>query len=172
MRSAALFALSAALMVLAPATAMANTTLSPTSLTFSQQVGASSAPQTATLTQDCNGGLDGFLCGLFGSATFNPSITVTPAQFAQTNNCPMTLSATFAAAASCAINVTFSPSAVGAVSGTLSTGMSGPTASLSGTGTPAPPLTPATPAGGKKCKKAKKHSAASAKKKKCGKKKK
>src|SRR5205823_4856317 len=101
-------------------------TLSPTSLTFSSQnVGTTSAPQAATLSNS-------------GSAPLSiSSIAITGADsgdFAQTNNCNSSL----AAGAQCTINVTFRPTATGTRTGTLTVtdnaSGSPQTASLSGTG--------------------------------------
>ena len=111
--------------------------LSPTSLTFaSQTVGTTSAPQTATLT---NTGKK--------SVTIT-SITITgtnKGDFAETNTCGTTL----AVGASCTISVTFTPTATGTRSGTLSVSDdavgSPQTASLTGTGAGGPdPLGTAT----------------------------
>ena len=78
-------------------------TLSPTSLTFpSQSIGTASAAQAVTITNSGNAGL-----------TVN-SIQATGA-YAQTSNCPGSLSA----GASCTINVTFSPTVAGPANGTL-----------------------------------------------------
>jgi Abnormal spindle-like microcephaly-assoc'd, ASPM-SPD-2-Hydin len=78
-----------------------NVTLSPTTLTFTNQtVGTTSAAKPVTLTNT-------------GTATLTiSSITFTdedPSDFAQTNNCPASLVAN----ASCTINVTFTPIAAG-----------------------------------------------------------
>src|SRR5205814_8789583 len=85
--------------------------LSPTSVSFgSHPVNTTSAAQTVTLTNNGN------------SALTIASISITgtnSGDFAQTNNCPLSPS-TLAASASCAINVTFRPTAAGARSGTLS----------------------------------------------------
>ncbi|HEY6293124.1 MAG TPA: choice-of-anchor D domain-containing protein [Terriglobia bacterium] len=95
-------------------------TLSPSSLNLGNVLlGSTSAPQNVTLST--NGPI---------SIT---SIT-TSAQFAQTNDCGSSLGA----GGSCAITVTFTPSALGVQSGTLSVSDSGggspQTGSLSGTG--------------------------------------
>ena len=82
--------------------------LTPTSLTFAAQtVGTTSAPQTATLTDVST-----------NNSIKITSVTITganAADFAQTNNCGTSL----AAGLSCSINVTFTPSATGARSATL-----------------------------------------------------
>ncbi len=72
-------------------------TLSPTTLTFTNtQLGTTSAAQTVTLTNT-------------GSAALNISSVGASGDFAQLNNC----GATVAAANSCTINVTFTPTATG-----------------------------------------------------------
>jgi hypothetical protein len=96
--------------------------VTPVILTFpSQQVGTSSAAQTATLT---NGG---------DVALSFSSIQVT-GDYQQTNNCPAQLPAD----SSCAINVTFSPTVTGTRNGTLTAsdnaGGSPQTESLTGVG--------------------------------------
>jgi Abnormal spindle-like microcephaly-assoc'd, ASPM-SPD-2-Hydin/Right handed beta helix region len=110
-------------------------TPSPTTLAFGNQVlNTSSASQPITLT---NG----------GTASLSITSISASANFAQTNNCGSSL----AAGANCAINVTFTPTALGALTGTISitdnaTG-SPQTVSLGGTGiaaTPAASLAPTT----------------------------
>ncbi|MCU1308010.1 MAG: glycosyl hydrolase [Acidobacteriaceae bacterium] len=97
-------------------------TLSPGGLTFGQQkVGITSSPAIVTLTNT-------------GTTTLTVSNVSIPAgDFAQTNNCT-----SIAPSGSCTINVTFSPSAAGVRSNTLTvTSNANPTtttASLSGTG--------------------------------------
>ncbi|MGA8271225.1 MAG: choice-of-anchor D domain-containing protein [Candidatus Sulfotelmatobacter sp.] len=77
--------------------------LAPTSLTFSaQQVGNSSAAQAVSLTNT-------------GNVAMSIGTVQTTGDFAETNNCSFTL----AASASCAINVTFTPTASGVRSGSL-----------------------------------------------------
>jgi phospholipase C len=107
-------------------------TLSPPSLTFaSQNVGTTSAPQTVTMTN-------------IGTGTLNiTSIASNNPDFAQTNTCGPTL----APAATCNINVTFTPSHTGSDSGTVTItddGANNPqTIPLSGTGVaPAVSLSP------------------------------
>ncbi|PYV19321.1 MAG: hypothetical protein DMG21_01985, partial [Acidobacteria bacterium] len=100
----------------------ATATLSPTSLTFAgQAVGTTSAAQPVTLSNTSN-------------ATLSISSIALSGDFAQTNNCGSSL----AANSSCAINVTFTPTAVGSRTGTLmvtdSASGSPQTVSLSGTG--------------------------------------
>jgi FtsP/CotA-like multicopper oxidase with cupredoxin domain len=104
--------------------------LSPLSVPFgNQMVGTTSAIKLVTLTN----------AGSVGSTLTinNKTITGTNAgDFAQTNNCPTTLSA----GASCSFSLTFKPTAVGARGATLSVTSSDPvnptlTSALSGTGT-------------------------------------
>jgi hypothetical protein len=108
--------------------------LSPTSLTFpAQQVGTSSSAQSVTLSNAGNAAL---------SIT---SITVS-GDFSQTNTCGSSV----AAGASCTLSVTFTPTAAGSRSGTLTiTDNASPatqTVSLTGTGvaTPVVSLSPAS----------------------------
>ena len=103
-------------------------------LTFGNvSVGTISAAQTVTLSNA-------------GSAPLNISSIVAPVQFAQTNNCPASL----ATNATCAISVTFAPTAAGPAAGDLvisdNSGnvASTQTVSLSGTGV-ALPTGPAAP---------------------------
>jgi ASPM-SPD-2-Hydin domain-containing protein/centrosomal CEP192-like protein/HYDIN/CFA65/VesB family protein len=79
-------------------------TVTPASMTFGSQVVNSTSPSdTVTLTNTGNASLS------------LASVTVT-GNFAQTNNCGTSL----AAGASCTVNVTFTPAAVGSPTGTLS----------------------------------------------------
>ncbi len=101
-------------------------TLSPTSLSFgSQLLGSASAAQTITLTNP-------------GSSALTISSIAASGDFSQTNTC----GASVAAAGTCAISVTFMPTAAGARTGTISVNDNAPgsphTASLTGTGTTAP----------------------------------
>lgn len=108
-------------------------TLSPASLTFGGQlVGTTSAVQSTTLTNT-------------GNAPLTISAISVTGDFAQTNTCGTTL----AAGASCSINVTFTPAAVGTRSGsvTVTDNASGSPhgVSLIGTGTaPIASLSPAS----------------------------
>src|SRR5947209_7045916 len=78
--------------------------LSPASLAFgSQVVGTTSAAQSVTLTNT-------------GSSSLNISSVATMGDYAQTNNC----NASLGKGASCNINVSFTPTATGTRSGTLS----------------------------------------------------
>jgi hypothetical protein len=104
------------------ATTVPTACLSPGSLTFSgQNLGVTSAAQTVTLTS----------CG---SAALSITSIAASGDFGQTNNCGSSL----APAASCTIQVTFTPTAFGARTGTLSVtdnaSGSPQTAGLSGTG--------------------------------------
>jgi hypothetical protein len=106
--------------------------LTPASLSFTAQTGATSAAQTATLKNT-------------GNATLNiSSITLAganPADFAQTNACGESL----AAGASCAISLSFTPASTATFTATLSVADnaagSPQTVSLTGTGTVPPPPT-------------------------------
>ncbi|MGH2956685.1 MAG: hypothetical protein ACRDL6_06810 [Solirubrobacterales bacterium] len=172
MRLAGLVALATGALALSPSAASGALSLSPTSLSFSQPVGTTSTPQTATLTLACD--------GCFPADTFSPVIATTPGTFTQTNDCPPQLFVNFLGLPetdSCTINVAFAANTAGTVNGTLSTGPGGPTASLTGTGVAPPVSIPSsTPSAGgqlgqvKKCnkkkKKKKKKSAAAAKKRK------
>jgi hypothetical protein len=82
----------------------ANATVSASSLTFSgQEVGTTSPTQTLSLTN-------------YGEATLNIGTIAASANFSETNTC----GATLAAGANCPINVSFSPTASGTLTGTLS----------------------------------------------------
>jgi methionine-rich copper-binding protein CopC len=110
-------------------------TLSPASLTFiSQYIGTTSAPQTVTLTNSGN------------QALVISSVAITGTNltdFGQTNTCPLSPS-TLAAGASCTVSVTFSPTASGTRTASLTftdNAFNSPqSAGLSGTGT-TPPAT-------------------------------
>ena len=97
-------------------------TVSPSALTFaSQVVGATSAALMVTVANS-------------SSAAITLSSFSVAGPFAETNTCPATL----AAAASCTVKVTFSPTATGAAVGSLAIANSGPspqvTVQLSGQG--------------------------------------
>jgi hypothetical protein len=97
-------------------------TASPSSLSFgSTAVGATSA-STVTVSNP-------------GSAAVSMASVGVTGPFSETNNCGTSL----AAGASCAVSVTFAPTAAGSASGTLSVNSSAPgsplTVALSGTGT-------------------------------------
>ncbi|HEY7338728.1 MAG TPA: choice-of-anchor D domain-containing protein [Bryobacteraceae bacterium] len=104
----------------------------PNTLTFSQNVGAASAPQTVIISN-------------FGGSPLTGLTVSAAGGFAQTDDCPSTLQA----GASCTVSVTFTPSASGTVTGTLNisdeSGNAGTaqTVVLNGTGTtPAATFTP------------------------------
>jgi FG-GAP-like repeat/Abnormal spindle-like microcephaly-assoc'd, ASPM-SPD-2-Hydin len=81
-----------------------NTTLSPTSLTFTTQlVGTSSPAQSVTLTN-------------YGETTLNITSITTSGDFSQTHTCGSSL----ATGASCTVSVTFKPTQRGTRTGTLS----------------------------------------------------
>ena len=85
--------------------------LSPRSLNFgNQQVNTTSAVQTVTLTNTSNANLTIHSIGLSGTNS---------GDFHQSNTCPSS-SSTLAAGASCTISVTFTPTAEGSRSASLS----------------------------------------------------
>src|SRR5205814_27421 len=101
-------------------------TLSATSLSFSSQpVSTTSAAQPVTVTNS-------------GTTPLIVSGITTSGDFEQTNNCPVP--PTLAVSAACTINVTFTPTAGGTVTGTLTitdNALSSPqTVSLTGVGVP------------------------------------
>jgi hypothetical protein len=163
----------------APGSASASAVISPTALTFPTTLaGSMSAPVAVTLTKDCTGAENTNCLSNMGDEgpSFTTAISVS-GPFAQTNNCPPLLTTTPDNSVSCTINVTFAPTAAGPAAGTLVTGTqtlsgeAGPTAPLSGTGTPK--VATETPGQHKtKCKKKKVKKGAAAAKKKCKKKKK
>jgi hypothetical protein len=107
-------------------------TLSPASLTFGGQlVGTTSAVQSTALTNT-------------GNAPLTISAISVAGDFAQTNSCGTTL----AAGASCSINVTFTPTAVGTRSGSVAVtdNASGSPQSVSLTGTGTAPMATLSPA--------------------------
>jgi len=98
-------------------------TLTPASLAYAVQlINTSSASQPATLTNT-------------GTTSITITSITTTGPFSQTNNCPSSL----AASASCTINVVFTPTKAGTLTGTLSVVDNGPnspqTVALSGMGT-------------------------------------
>jgi hypothetical protein len=142
--------LAAILLGATASTASATRTLSPTSVEYgNRQIGTSSPAQAFTLKVRCT--LVIFPTTKCLQDTFSPSIS-TSGQFAQTNNCPATLTGLATkpgvdpelGAQTCTINVTFTPTSTGPIAGTLSTGSGGPTAALSGNGVtfPTPPTPP------------------------------
>jgi hypothetical protein len=103
--------------------------LAPTSLTFSSQVVGSTSPaQAVTLTNN-------------GSVALSITSITASSSFAETNTCGSSV----AAGAACNLNVTFTPSTTGTISGTISIADSASgspqTVSLTGTGTGAPAVT-------------------------------
>jgi hypothetical protein len=112
-----------------PSTVQAN----PSALNFGSEVtGTTSPAQSVTVTNPT------------GSAATVSSISTT-GDFAQTNNCGTSI----AAGGSCTANVTFSPTAAGAQSGTLAVNAGGvtDTVALSGTGTAPGPVLSMNPGG-------------------------
>ena len=102
---------------------LSGATLSPAALMFaSQNVGSASAPQTVTLSST-------------GNVPLNLTSIQTTGDFSQTNNCGTSV----AVAASCTITVSFSPTAHGSRTGTLTVSSDAntpiPSVTLSGTGT-------------------------------------
>ncbi len=105
---------------------------SPTALTFSPQVtGTTSAAQTVTVANPTS------------AAAVVSSITAS-GPFAETNNCGSSI----AANGSCTVNVTFSPTATGTSTGSVTINAGGVTStvSLTGTGTAPGPVLSASPA--------------------------
>lgn len=149
--------LTAILLGATASTASATRTLSPTSVDYGdRQIGTSSPAQAFTLRVRCT--LIIFPSTKCVQDTFNPSIS-TSGQFTQTNNCPATLTGLATkpgvdpelGAQTCTINVTFTPTSTGPMTGTLRTtgilsGSPGPAATLTGNGVITPtPSTPPTP---------------------------
>jgi hypothetical protein len=106
----------------------------PSTLTFSQNIGTTSSAQTITVTN-------------FGGSNINGLTISAAAPFAQTSTCPSVLTP----AATCVVSVTFTPTAQGAVSGSVNVvddsynAGTSQTLILNGTGTvPAASITPAS----------------------------
>lgn len=117
----------------ASSTGSASATLVPSGLTFSsQEINSSTSPQSVTLTNT-------------GSLALSLSQLSVTGAFSQTNNCGNSL----ASGAACTIQVTFTPTAVGTQSGTLTVSDNASSGSqqvaLSGTGVSAV-VSAATPA--------------------------
>jgi hypothetical protein len=113
----------------APGTPLPMLTLSATNLTFSSQTdGTTSAAQTVTMTNS-------------GQATLTLNSIAASGDYAQTNNCGSSV----APGANCTISVTFTPSAAGSRTGTLTitdNASGSPQAvTLSGTGVATPGVT-------------------------------
>ncbi len=107
-------------------------TASPTALNFGNEpTGFTSAAQNVTLTN-------------YASSAAAVSSIATTGDFAQTNNCGSSI----ASGASCTVSVTFSPTATGSRTGTLTATAGGNTSTvnLSGTGTAPGPALSANPA--------------------------
>ena len=110
---------------------------------------APSSPVDDPQIQSCFGGSGGFNFGYHqlgtsasqrfalgvSNDTFSPRIGVS-GDYAQTNNCPPTLSAPNERVQGCIIDVTFTPTGKGPRRGTLTTGPGGPTVALNGGGEP------------------------------------
>src|SRR5919108_1661060 len=119
--------LTAILLGATASTASATRTLSPTSVDYgNRQIGTSSPAQAFTLKVRCT--LVILPTTRCIEDTFSPSIS-TSGQFAQTNNCPGTLTGLATkpgvdpelGAQTCTINVTFTPTSTGPQTGTLRT---------------------------------------------------
>ena len=167
-----------------PAGASAAPAATPPALDFgSQTVGTTSGAQQVQLITSCSHLMPVdlppappmFICTSTPVDAINVAVSAT-GDFAATSNCPPLLApaAVGGTAAACQISVTFTPTATGARTGTLSTGTvlggPGPQVSLSGTGAaPAATGGSAGAVGGsaKKCKKKGKKKSAAAAKKKC-----
>ena len=127
------FALDSNVFVQAGSLSSANVTANPTSLAFGGQVqNTTSASQPVTIVN-------------VGTSLVTISNIVASTNFGETNSCPETLVAGNTEGSSCVVNVTFTPTATGALSGTVtvtytSAGSATPqttTITLSGTGTAA-----------------------------------
>ena len=119
----------------------ANVTANPTSLTFaSQGQGTTSASQPVVITN-------------VGTTTVTISSIVASTNFGETNTCPTTLTAGGGTGSNCSVNVTFAPTATGALTGTVTvtytnSGSESPqttTITLTGTGTGSPATITITP---------------------------
>jgi hypothetical protein len=151
-RTVLTLSLTAVVLAATAGSAHAIRTITPTSVDYgNRQLGTSGPAQAFTLKVRCT--LVIFPTTKCLQDTFSPSIS-TSGQFAQTNNCPATLTGLATkpgvdpelGAQTCTINVTFTPTSTGPIPGTLSTGSGGPTAALSGNGVTFPtPPTPPTP---------------------------
>src|SRR5206468_35234 len=109
---------------------------SPVPAFGSQSVGITSTAKAVTLSNPSSAALTITSIGFTGT---------NPGDFGQTNNCPLSPS-TLAANATCTINVTFTPTAIGSRSATLTVtdnaSNSPQTAGVSGTGVSLPVLSP------------------------------
>ncbi len=106
--------------------------LSPPSFDFGdRQVGTTSAPDTFSLSVQCqNFSFEFFFC--ISGEVLETSISASPPFAVQSTDCPSELLGYSEFPTVCAIEVVFQPTAGGPVTGKLSTG--GPTAELLGTG--------------------------------------
>jgi hypothetical protein len=127
------FALDSDVFVQAGSLSSVNVTANPTSLAFgSQAQNTTSAPQPVVITN-------------VGAATVTITSIAASTNFGETNACPTTLASGTGTGSSCTVNVTFAPTATGALTGSVtvtytSTGSATPqttTISLTGTGTAA-----------------------------------
>jgi hypothetical protein len=119
----------------------ANVTATPATLAFgSQAQNTPSASQPVTITN-------------VGTTTVTISGIAASTNFGETNTCPATLTAGGGTGSNCTVNVTFAPTATGALTGTVtvtyaSTGNTAPqttTIALTGTGTPGGAAVTVTP---------------------------
>ncbi len=123
----ALLAALTALALAAPA-ASATKTISPTSHDFGSKLLQSSTTRDFTLTVACT---PGPVC------LPDPLVplVIATGDFSQTNNCPLvTLLGISEAGETCTITVRFTPTATGVRTGTLTSGIGGPAAQLTGRG--------------------------------------
>jgi hypothetical protein len=127
------FALDSDVFVQAGSLSSVNVTANPTTLAFGGQAqGTTSASQPVTITN-------------VGTSTVTISSIAANTNFGETNSCPETLVGGNTEGSSCVVNVTFTPTATGALSGTVTVtytnaGSETPqttTVTLTGTGTPA-----------------------------------
>ena len=127
------FALDSDVFVQAGSLSSVNVTANPTSLAFgSQAQNTTSASQPVVITN-------------VGAATVAITSIAASTNFGETNACPTTLASGTGTGSSCTVNVTFAPTATGALTGSVtvtytSTGSATPqttTISLTGTGTAA-----------------------------------
>jgi hypothetical protein len=129
---------SAAVTVTVTAVQVLSATLTPGTLTFTGVVGTTSTAQTATLTNTGNAALS--ITGISLTGT-NPS------DFAETNTCGSSLTPQ----QTCTISVTFTPASAASLTATLSVADNATgapqTATLNGTGSPAPSFTISSPTG-------------------------
>jgi len=112
-------------------------TLELSSFDFGDQLlGNTSSAQETELTLSC---------GSASFCSFNPVLSTTTVAFGAGDACPHPMEAQVNSPVSCDILVVFTPTAVGRLYGTLSTGydsgsgITGPTASLTGVGVAPPP---------------------------------